>query len=343
MRKIRKFQLRAALPYTCARMRSKILPAVYAAGSTGRIALRRAVAFCGLLAAILLASAGAHAEIVVAHAGGSTTLPGRPQRVLVFDPAALDTLDALGVEVAGVPGSNLPDALAKYRDPRHLKIGTLFEPDYEAVAAAQPDLIIIGPRTAAKRRDLSAIAPTIDLSVDEDHFADGVRRNVETLGRIFDKQAQASALLARIDAALARVRAAAPGAGAALMVMVNGGKLTAYGPGSRFGWLHDDLGVKPAIADVKAATHGEVISLEFILKTDPDWLLVLDRDAAVGRNSEAARKVLDNDIIAATRAAKAGRILYLDPARWYILGGGGTALPIVAEELAQALEAGRSP
>ncbi|MFS8037182.1 siderophore ABC transporter substrate-binding protein [Xanthobacter sp. AM11] len=304
----------------------------------------RALLLAALLAPLAALATGAGAApVTVTHAGGQTTLPATPRRVLVFDPTTLDTLDALGVDVLGVPGSNLPDYLAKYRDPRHVKIGTLFEPDYEAVAAAAPDLIIVGARSAVRRAELARIAPTIDLTIADTDFLAGARRNVETLGRIFDRQAQAAALLAHMDGAAARVRADAPAAGTVLVVMVNGGKVTAYGPGSRFGWIHDDLGVKPAIADVKAATHGEVVSFEFILKTNPDWLFVIDRDAAVGRAGEAARAALDNDLIAATRAARAGRIFYVDAVRWYIIGGGGAALPLVTEEIAAAFEAGRAP
>lgn len=89
-----------------------------------------------LLAAIVVATCAlwpafaAAQEIVVKHAQGETVLPGRPAQVLTFDLASLDTLDALGVDVAGVPGSNMPEFLAKFRDDRYLKIGSLFEPDF---------------------------------------------------------------------------------------------------------------------------------------------------------------------------------------------------------------------
>ena len=129
----------------------------------------------------------------------------------------------------------------------------------------------------------------------------------------------------------------------ALMMMVNGGKLTVYGPGSRFGWLHDELGLTPAVPNTQAATHGEAVSFEFILKPDPDWLIVLDRDAAVGQAGTSARQVLDNDLIAATKAAKSGRIVYVDPARWYIVGGGGAAFTTIVQDMASALEAKPQP
>lgn len=281
------------------------------------------------------------AEIVVEHARGKTTLEAPPRTTLVFDIGALDTLDALGVDVAGVPGSNLPDYLAKYRDRRYAKIGTLFEPDYEAVNAAEPDVIIIGPRSAARYADLSRIAPTIDLTVPADRFVPGTRAQAELIGRLYGKEVEAAALVARLDAAIGRVKAAAPKAGTVLLVMVNGGKLTAFGAGSRFGWIYDELGLMPAVKSATSSPHGEVVSFEYILKTDPDWLLVLDRDAATGHAGNAARAVLDNEIIAATRAARSRRILYLDPVRWYIVGSGGAALPTVIEELAVAFEAKR--
>ena len=296
-----------------------------------------------VLATLALITAPVAAEITVKHTRGETVLPERPRTVLVFDLAVLDTLDALGVEVTGVPGSHVPDFLSKYRDARYVKIGSLFDPDFEAVNAAAPDLIIVAARSSPAYPALSKIAPTIDLTLPSTDFIAGVRGNVETLGRIFGKEAEAATLVARMEAAAARIRNEAPKAGTALMMMVNGGKLTVYGPGSRFGWLHDELGLTPAVPDTQAATHGEAVSFEFILKTDPDWLIVLDRDAAIGQAGTSARQVLDNDLIAATKAAKSGRIIYVDPARWYIVGGGGAAFTTIVQDMATALEAKPQP
>jgi len=293
-----------------------------------------------VLAALVLcwtAAAGAQADpLTVRHAQGETVLPARPQTVLVFDLAALDTLDALGVEIAGVPGSNIPDYLAKYRGDGYAKIGSLFEPDYEAVHAARPDLIVIGGRSAPRYGELSRIAPTIDLTVAPDDFLDGAKRNAALLGDIFGKEQEAAARIGDLDAALADLREKARDAGRALIVMTNGGKVTAYGTGSRFGWVHD-IGLEPAVADVTAATHGEAISFEFLLETNPDWLIVIDRDAAVGNAGAAARRTLDNELVAATTAARKGQIIYVDTARWYLVGGGLGALRVMVDELAAAL------
>ncbi|HEY9216354.1 MAG TPA: siderophore ABC transporter substrate-binding protein [Ancylobacter sp.] len=303
----------------------------------------RRLALSVLAAVALLAAPATAAEITIKHARGETVLRERPRTVLVFDLAVLDTLDALGVEVTGVPGSHIPDFLSKYRDSRYVKIGSLFDPDFEAVNAAAPDLIIVAARSSSAYPALSRIAPTIDLTLPSTNFIAGVRGNVETLGRIFGKETEARALVAKMNEAAARIRRDAQKAGTALMVMVNGGKLTVYGPGSRFGWLHDELGLIPAVPDAQAATHGEAVSFEFLLKTDPDWLIVLDRDAAVGQAGTSARQVLDNELIAATKAAKSGRIVYVDPARWYIVGGGGAAFTTIVQDMAVALEAKPQP
>jgi len=279
------------------------------------------------------APAGAQ-EIAVRHAQGETVLPGQPAKVLTFDLAALDTLDALGVEVAGVPGSNIPEYLAKYRGDAYVKIGSLFEPDYEAVNAARPDLIVVAGRSAPAYAELSKIAPTIDLTIDPKGYLAGAKENALTLGRIFGKEEQAAALVEKLDASVASFRETAKDAGKALIIMTNGGKVTAYGPGSRFGWVHDDLGLTPAVPDVQAATHGEAVSFEFLLQTNPDWLLVVDRDAAVGQAGAAARQTLDNELVAATNAAKNGRIVYVDTVRWYLVGGGLAAMQTVVDELA---------
>lgn len=301
----------------------------------------RSSAFFRAVSAVLLAVLAATAlhaeEIRISHAQGETVLPRRPEKVLVYDLASLDTLHALGVPVAGVPGSNIPDHLAEYRGGDYLKIGTLFEPDYEAVAAAKPDLILIAGRSSPRYGELSRIAPTIDLTIAPDKFLKGARANAETLGRIFGKQAEVHEKLAALDASIARLREAAAGAGKAMVVMTNGGKVTAYGPGSRFGWIHDDLGFVPAVADVQSATHGEAVSFEFLAEANPDWLFVVDRDAAVGRADSAASKTLDNELVAETKAAKSGHIVYVDTARWYLVGGGLDALQVIVDQMASAL------
>jgi iron complex transport system substrate-binding protein len=276
-------------------------------------------------------------EITVTHAQGETTVPVKPERVLTFDIAALTTLDALGVDVWGLPKENLPGSLEKYASDDYENIGTLFEPDYEAVQAAEPDLIIVAGRSAAVYPELSKIAPTIDLSNDAADFRNSVVANAETLGEIFDRSDEVDEMVATLDDSVSDVQDVAADAGTGLIVMTNAGEVSAFGPGSRFGFLHDDLGIAPAIEDVEAATHGEAVSFEFLLETDPDWLFVVDRDAATTGATDNAKAVLDNEIVKQMSAYKNDRIVYVDPVAWYIVNGGLSNLQAMTDEVEDAI------
>ena len=276
-------------------------------------------------------------EITVKHAQGETVLPDTPKTVLTFDFATLDTLDTLGVDVAGVPNALLPDYLSKYKSDDYAKVGSLFEPDFEVVNAARPDLIIVAGRSAKQYEALSKIAPTIDLTVAQDDFLNSAEDNARKLGVIFDREEKAEELIEKLNTSVAALRETAKDAGKGLIILTNGGKVSAYGPGSRFGWLHDDLGVIPAVENVQEATHGEAVSFEFLLKTNPDWLFVVDRDSAIGSEGQSAKQTLDNELVAATTAAKEGNIYYADSVRWYLVGGGMTALQAEVDALSKAL------
>lgn len=277
--------------------------------------------------------------VTVAHAQGETEVPFQPQRVVVFEYAALDTIDALGVDsVVGLVKGTLPPSLAHLDTDAVENVGTLFEPDYEAIAALEPDLVIVGGRSATTFEEMSKVAVTIDLSYGWEDFAETFDRNTRTIGTIFGLDAEVDSALSALETAIADVNAAAADAGNALIVMTSAGEVTAYGPGSRFGAIHDQLGVTPAVPDVEAATHGDAISFEFILETNPSILYVLDRDAAIGAEGEAAAQVLDNELVHETDAWKNDRIVYLDSSNWYLAYGGLRTFANGVQEIADSLD-----
>ncbi|WP_244487697.1 MULTISPECIES: siderophore ABC transporter substrate-binding protein [unclassified Aureimonas] len=302
--------------------------------SLSRRLVLAALLACSGLASTLPASA---AEITVATARGEAKVAEQPKTVLVYDLTSLDTLDALGVSVAGVPSVKYPPYLARYGEASVPKIGSLFEPDLEAVNAAAPDLIIVGGRSAPKFDDLAGIAPTIDLTTDATDPLASAERNAKTLGRIFGKEPEAKAHVDKLNASVAALKEKAAGAGKVLIVLTTGNKMSAYGPGSRFGIVHSAFGFEAADPTLTVANHGQAVSFEFIAKVDPDWLFVIDRDAAIGQGAAAA--MLDNELVAKTKAWREKRVVYLDPARWYLVSGGLTALQDNVDQLSQALDA----
>ena len=56
-------------------------------------------------------------------------------------------------------------------------------------------------------------------------------------------------------------------------------------------------------------------------KTNPDWLFVIDRSAAIGEDSIGAKAVLDNKLVAQTTAWSKDQVVYLSPDSYLAFGG----------------------
>lgn len=290
--------------------------------------MRRLQAVLALFIAFFVAACGATDKAVPAAQGGDG-----PQKVVVLDYNVLDSMDALGLgdKVVAVPTKTLPEHLKKYADKKNA--GTMAEPDIEAIAALEPDLILIGGRTVPKKDELAKVGKTVDLTVDATDFVASYQAKSRELGELFGKTTEVDAKLKAVDEQIAATKAKASDKGTALIVLVSGGKLSAFGPKSRFGIIHDQLGVAPAATDLKVDKHGQPISFEFIAKTNPDMLFVIDRDAAIGEQGKAAAEVLDNDLVAGTKAWQNKKVTYLDGGRWYLLGNGLANLPEMVKQV----------
>jgi iron complex transport system substrate-binding protein len=283
-------------------------------------------------------SATAQETLTIKHQLGETKVKKNPQKVVVFDFGVLDSLDKLGIEVAGAPKSSLPSYLAKFKDAKVENVGGLKEPDFEKINAIAPDLIVISARQAESYKEFSEIAPTIYLGVDSTRYMDSFKENMNTLGKIFGKEAVVKQELANIDRAIENLNKKATASDKkALIVLANEGKVSSYGPGSRFGLIHDVFGVKPVDSNIKASTHGQSISFEYIVDKNPDYLFVIDRGAVVGGQS-GAKQVIENELVKKTTAFKEGHIVYLDPNYWYLSGGGLASVAEMVREIEQGLK-----
>lgn len=289
--------------------------------------------------AVALSALPVHA-MDIATARGPVAVETMPKTVAVYDVAAIDTLDRLGIRPAGLPDKLYVPELEPVKEGA-MAVGTLFEPDLEALSALAPDLVIVGSRSAARAEETAKVAPTIDMTIDGDDLVDQARQRLAAYGALFGKTAEAKAAAGELDARLAAARAAVAGKGRALIVMTNGPKVSTYGPGSRFGWVHAALGLPAAVDEIEKATHGEAVSFEFIRKANPDWLLVLDRAAAVGSNEQAAKVTLDNELIAGTTAWKKGQVVYLPAPDFYIAAGGVQSLERVLGTITEAFAAAK--
>ena len=278
-------------------------------------------------------------KITVDHDLGSTSVPINPSKVVVLDLGTLETLDQLGIAIVGTGKTNLPNYLKKYEgDDSVADVGTLKEVNFEKIHALSPDLIIISGRLQDSYKELSEIAPTIFVAVDYADYLNSFEKNVRLLGQIFEKEEQVEGLLSEVQNKVTKNQALIKGNDRkGLIVLYNNGRFSAYGKHSRFGFIHDVMGVKPSIENLEISDHGNAISSEFIQETNPDYLFVIDRGAIV--NGKAASKnEVENALIQQTNAYKNNKIIYLDPTVWYVSGGGFISVKMMIDDVVSAVQ-----
>jgi len=271
-------------------------------------------------------------------------VPTTPGTVVVMDWSVIRTLSDLGVEVDAVPQPSgaLPEDIAEYQDAT--TVGTVFEPDYEAIAALEPDLVIVGSRSGTPEvvAEFEKFAPAVlDMSVrakDPADVFDLTTERVVQLGSIFGVEQEATDLMADLETQIAEVKEQTGDLGTAMVVQVSDGTVSAYGPGSRFSQVYTDFGFTPTQAPIEdGGSHGEEISQEFFVQYNPGVIFVLDRAKAIGEEQTPALDVLSNGLVDTTDAAADGKIIEIDGFAWYLATAAPSSWQQMVDDVRKAL------
>lgn len=276
--------------------------------------------------------------ITISHELGETRVKENPERVVVFDYGLLDILDNLDIDIVGLPKQTRPDYLDQYKSDDYTDVGSLKEPNFEKIYELDPDLILISGRQGDLYEEFEEIAPTVYLNINEGKYLDAFKNNIETIGKIFNKEEEVEREIEEIEEAINKLNEKAQAKDKnALFVMANDGNLSAYGLGSRFGVLYEEFGLEPVDKDIDSSTHGQKITFEYIVEKDPDYIYVMDRAAVTGGDI-SAKQVMENDLIERTTAYQEDNIVYLDAHIWYVSSGGIYGTQKMIEEIDRSLE-----
>lgn len=290
-------------------------------------------------ATVKTAAHGNYAPVTVQHKLGATVISQLPQRAVALDMNEVDFLDQLGVAVAGMPKDFVPHFLARYKDAAQTAdVGSIVQPNLERVHAASPDLILITSLQANHYGELSEMAPTLHFDVDYRDSEAGhvavVKQHLASLGEVFGKQELARHKADELDARLTLARnVTRDRPERALVVLHNNGAFSAFGVQSRYGFIYNDLGVKPATTTLDTGLHGQPISSEFIQQANPDILYVVDRTAVMEHRPLMTADTLDNPLLRQTNAWKHGRVVFVDPEAWYVTAASPTSLALIADDV----------
>ena len=217
----------------------------------------------------------------------------------------------------------MPDTIAYADDESVVDLGNHREPDLEAVVAADPDLIVNGQRFADYREDFADLVPEatiVELDPREDEpFDEELKRQTSVLGQVFDREDEAEQINGDFDAAMQRVVDGYRPGDTVMAVTVSGGEIGFIAPGNgrTLGPLFEIFDFAPAL-EVEGASddhQGDDISVEAIADSNPDWILVLDRDAAISAEDPEytpAQEVIENAAaLQNVTAVQEGQVVYM--------------------------------
>src|SRR5699024_4296983 len=270
--------------------------------------------------------------VTIEHELGETEVEKDPEKVVVFDFGALDTLDKLDVDVAGIPQDTVPSYLEKYTSDEYENVASLKEPDFEKIAEIDPDVILISGRQSDLYDQLEELAPTVYVGVATSRYMESFEENGGKIGAIFDVEQVPDSELEAIEENMANMQGHAEEGGEnGLVVLGDDDKISGYGPDSRFGLIHDVFGIPAVDEGIEVSTHGMNVSFEYVVEQDPDLLYVVDRSAAIGEGT--SEQLVENTLMERTKAYQNDNIFYLDPKYWYLSGGGLVSVAEMIKEI----------
>lgn len=299
-----------------------------------------------LCTAVLLALSGCNnpseeqknitALVTVMHELGQTEVPSKPKKVFVYDMGTLENLQELGIPIAGIPKDFVPPHLLKYKDDLEVAdVGSILQPDLEKVSSLNPDLIIISALHANDYKQLSSIAPTVSLGVDNNNYKQSVFNNLNQIGEIFDIKEKTDQKISTLEKEIENATKIITAQQKKIMILLyNAGTYSAFGSKSRYGFVFTELKSEPADENKETDIHGTVVSSEYISKVNPDVLYIIDRNAIMP-NYKFNKNEIENVLVKQTNAYKNKDIYYLDPNIWYLSGGGIFSMKHMIDDILQ--------
>ena len=252
----------------------------------------------------------------VVHAMGTTEIAAEPKRVVVLDTGELDSAISLGLTPVGAVTTDVDKGVLSYlrRDAAGIDVvGTISEPNLEAIAKLRPDLILSNKvRHEELYGKLSQIAPTVFAEKVGVVWKDNLRLAATALGR----EAKAASVIGAYEAdAKALGRSLGDNAKLTLSpIRFVEGTIRVYSKESFIGTVLTDIGISPPTLPPGEFPAFAEISQEQLALADADRL-VYASFGAPGDSGEQA--VLAGPLWTTLGAVKAGKAFAVDGDVYY--------------------------
>lgn len=210
------------------------------------------------------------APVTIETSAGSVTIEEQPEAIVSLSPTHTETLFAIGAGdrvVAVDKNSNFPDEAPE---------GDLdaYEPNVEAIAAKEPDLVVVSNDTNDLVKQLQALEIPVLLEEAPTDIA-GVYDQIEDLGTATGHTEEAEDLIATMRADLEEITADADAEGVSYYYELDN---TYYSQTSKtfLGTLLGELGLENIADSAGGTSDYPQLSAEYIIEQDPDLILLAD-------------------------------------------------------------------
>jgi iron complex transport system substrate-binding protein len=271
----------------------------------------------------------------VEHAMGTTEIPARPERVVVLDTGELDSVLSLGVTPVGAVTTAVSEQFLSYLAEGAAEVevvGTIAEPNLEAIAALQPDLILSNEvRHADIYPQLSQVAPTVFAERVGAVWKDNFALAAEALGR----EEEAATALAEYEQAAAELGESLgdPAGTTVSPLRFVAGTIRSYQPASFIGTVLADIGLRQIELPTGEVPTFAEISAEELTTADAD--IVLHSSYGPAADSGAAA-VLGGPLWPRLGAVQNDRAYAVEDDVFFT-GIGLTAATLIVEDLTEQL------
>ncbi|MDO4909359.1 MAG: iron-siderophore ABC transporter substrate-binding protein [Corynebacterium sp.] len=272
--------------------------------------------------------------------GKDIAVPENPQRIISLSEPTIDSLAALGVSPVGAVAGRGQSDLAPYIKsyfPNVPLMGVVSQPNFEAIGAARPDLILVDGTSVNNNQPvldaLAKIAPTVYTG----NAGGDWKQNFRIVANAVNKAADGEKVIADYDARCVELKAAlAPDYGDSTFSIVRwqGTSAALILKELPAGRALNDVGLKrPPSQDREGMGHSDPVSNENLKDIDADYIFfgtlggssVSNPNAGGTVDEAAAQQALSvaegvpgfTDL----EAYKNGKILPVDGSVWTSTGG----------------------
>ncbi|MFZ6043332.1 Fe(3+) dicitrate ABC transporter substrate-binding protein [Vibrio natriegens] len=297
-----------------------------------RLATDRFLVCSLMLLMLVIASSSAMAQMrTVQDEQGTFEIETIPERVVVLEFSFVDALAAVDVSPVGVADDKDPTrviAAVREKVEPWQSVGARSQPSLEVIAQLKPDLIIAdAERHRTIYEDLQRIAPTLLLKSRGETYQENLESAIK-IGVAIGKQDQMMQRVEQHHQSMAQFKQLFATQETIQFGVVSDKGMWLHSPVSYAGGVLTTLGLNSPLAD-NTQTAYLPTSFEFLLKTNPDWLLI-----GLYSTPNVVDEWRKNPLFKLLTSVKKQQVIEVSPQLWSLNRG-----MLAAEEIAHNLKA----